>query len=259
MDRRISRSFIFILDCKMTPTTVSQNGINLVKKFEGLHKVTEEGDVRAYRCPAGRWTIGYGHCKGVKSGMRVSKEECVKLLTEDLNDAGAIVKRYVNVPLSQQQFDALVSFVFNIGGGANFQNSTLLKKLNQGLYDEVPEQIMRWNKARVDGNLKPLRGLTRRRTAEAALFSMNTPLADEGGDLMAQKPEQTAPKPLKKSKTLAGAGLAGGAGIATEIAGQLQPLVGYSESIKYIFLAASLAGVALVTYARMKDNKEGVR
>ena len=88
---------------------------------------------------------------------------------------------------------------------------------------------------------------------------MNTPLADEGGDLMAQKPEQTAPKPLKKSKTLAGAGLAGGAGIATEIAGQLQPLVGYSESIKYIFLAASLAGVALVTYARMKDNKEGVR
>jgi lysozyme len=190
--------------------------------------------------------------------MRVSEEECTKFLVEDLNDAGAVVKRYVSVPLSQEQFDALVSFVFNIGGGANFQNSTLLKKLNQGLYDEVPEQIMRWNKARVDGNLKPLRGLTRRRTAEAALFSMNVALADDGGDLMAQKPEQAAPKPLKKSKTLAGAGLAGGAGIATEIAGQLQPLVGYSESIKYIFLAASLAGVALVTYARMKDSKEGV-
>ena len=241
----------------MIPMTVSDSGINLVKKFEGLHKLTEEGDVRAYRCPAGRWTIGYGHCKGVKSGMRATKEECLRMLTDDLNDAGAVVKRYVNVPLSQEQYDALVSFVFNIGGGANFQNSTLLKKLNQGLYDEVPEQIMRWNKARVEGNLKPLRGLTRRRTAEAALFSMNTPLADDGGDLMAQKPEQTAPKPLKKSKTLAG-GLAGGAGIATEIAGQLQPLVGYSESIKYIFLAASLAGVALVTYARMKDNKEGV-
>ena len=59
----------------MTPTTVSQNGINLVKKFEGLHKVTEDGMVRAYRCPAGRWTIGWGHCKGVKSGMRVSEEE----------------------------------------------------------------------------------------------------------------------------------------------------------------------------------------
>ena len=115
----------------MTPTTVSQNGINLVKKFEGLHKVTEDGMVRAYRCPAGRWTIGWGHCKGVKSGMRVSEEECTKFLVEDLNDAGAVVKRYVSVPLSQEQFDALVSFVFNIGGGANFQNSTLLKKLNQ--------------------------------------------------------------------------------------------------------------------------------
>jgi len=59
----------------MNPTTVSEAGINLVKKFEGLDKVTEEGDVRAYRCPAGRWTIGYGHCKGVKSGMRASEEE----------------------------------------------------------------------------------------------------------------------------------------------------------------------------------------
>jgi len=258
LDSRLGRCLLRILDFTMTPKTVSQNGINLVKKFEGLHKVTEDGMVRAYRCPAGRWTIGWGHCKGVKSGMRVSEEECGKFLDDDLNEAGAIVKRYVSVPLTQEQFDALVSFVFNLGGG-NFQRSTLLKKLNQGLYDEVPEQIMRWNKARVDGDLKPLRGLTRRRSAEAALFSMNTPLASDGGDLMPQKPEPTATKSLKKSKTLAGAGLAGGAGIATEIAGQLQPLIGYSESIKYIFLAASLAGVALVTYARMKDSKEGVR
>lgn len=243
----------------MNPTTVSKAGINLVKKFEGLHKVTDDGSVRAYRCPAGRWTIGWGHCKGVKSGMRASVEECEQFIQDDLNDAGASVTRYVNVPLNQEQFDALASFVFNIGGGSNFQNSTLLKKLNQGLYDEIPEQIMRWNKARVDGNLKPLRGLTRRRTAEAALFAMNTPLADEGGDMMVQKPEQTATKPLKKSKTLAGAGVAGGAGMLAEISSQLQPLIGYSESIKYIFLAASLAGVALVAYSRVKDNKEGIK
>ena len=149
--------------------------------------------------------------------------------------------------------------MFNIGSGANFQTSTLLKKLNKGQYDDVPEQIMRWNKARVDGVLTPLKGLTRRRTAEAALFSMDAPLADEGGDLMVQKPEQTATKPLKKSKTLAGAGVAGGAGVMAEVASQLQPLIGYSESIKYVFLAASLAGVALVTFARLKDNKEGVK
>lgn len=243
----------------MNPTTVSEAGVRLVKKFEGLHKQTSDGDVRAYRCPAGRWTVGWGHCKGVKSGMRATVEECEKFLQDDLNEAGAMVNRLVHVPLSQSQFDALASFVFNIGGGANFQKSTLLKKLNMGLYDDVPEQIMRWNKARVDGVLTPLKGLTRRRTAEAALFSMDAPLADEGGDLMVQKPEQTATKPLKKSKTLAGAGVAGGAGIMSEVASQLQPLVGYSESIKYIFLAASLAGVALVTYARLKDNKEGVK
>ena len=243
----------------MNPTTVSQKGIGLVKRFEGLHKVKEDGIVRAYRCPAGKWTIGYGHCKGVKSGMLASVEECESLLQEDLNDAGAALKRHIHVPLSQEQYDALASFVFNIGGGKPFQNSTLLKKLNQGLYDEVPEQILRWNKARVDGSLTTLAGLTKRRTAEAALFSMGSLLPDEGGDLMVQKPEQSAQKPLKKSKTLAGAGVAGGAGMMAELASQLQPLIGYSESIKYIFLVASLAGVALVAYSRVKDNKEGIR
>lgn len=215
----------------MNPTSVSQSGVMLVKKFEGLHKKTAEGDVRAYRCPAGRWTIGWGHTRGVKSGMRATVAQCESFLQEDLNEAGAIVNRHVSVPLTQQQFDALASFVFNLGAG-NFQSSTLLRKLNQGLYEEIPEQIMRWNKARVEGELQPLKGLTRRRTAEAALFAMDVPLADEGGDLMPQKPEQAATKPLKKSKTLAGAGIAGGAGVMGELANQLQPLVGYSESIK---------------------------
>ena len=91
----------------MNPTTVSEAGVSLVKKFEGLHKQTSEGDVRAYRCPAGRWTLGWGHCKGVKSGMRATVEECEKFLQEDLNEAGAMVNRFVHVPLSQQQFDAL--------------------------------------------------------------------------------------------------------------------------------------------------------
>ena len=242
----------------MTPTTISESGINLVKKFEGLHKVTEEGDVRAYRCPAGRWTIGYGHTKGVKSGMRESVAHCERILVDDLNEAGSIVKRYVSVPLSQHQFDSLSSFVFNLGG-ANFQNSTLLKKLNAGLYDEIPEQLLRWNKARVEGDMMALRGLTRRRAAEAALFSMDVPLADEGGDMMAQKPEQTATKPLLKSKTLAGVGVAVIAGVLSEIAAQLQPLVGYSPVIEYAFLVVSAAGVALVAYARVKDNKEGIK
>jgi len=245
----------------MIPDNVSQSGINIVKKFEGLHKVTDSGDVRAYRCPAGKWTIGYGHTKGVRSGMRATPAQCEEYLVEDLNEAGAIVRRYVNVPLSQNQYDALVSFVFNLGGG-NFRSSTLLKKLNKGLYDEVPAQLLRWNKARVDGVLTELRGLTRRRTAEAALFSMDAPLAGDGGDMMPQKPEQAATKPLTRSKTLAGAGAAGIGTIGTVIgdaANQIEGLVAYSEDLKLVFLGLTIVGIALVTYARIKDHKEGER
>lgn len=261
MGGRNSRHKHRILVPKMIPDTVSQSGINIVKKFEGLHKVTDSGDVRAYRCPAGKWTIGYGHTKGVRSGMRATPAQCEEFLVEDLNEAGAIVRRYVNVPLSQNQYDALVSFVFNLGGG-NFQSSTLLKKLNKGLYDEVPAQILRWNKARVDGVLTELRGLTRRRTAEAALFSMDAPLAGDGGDMMPQKPEQAATKPLTRSKTLAGASAAGIGTIGTVIgdaANQIEGLVAYSEDLKLVFLGLTIVGIALVTYARIKDHKEGER
>jgi lysozyme len=253
----MGRSF-HILVGRMIPNIVSEDGLNLVKKFEGLHKVTKEGDVRAYRCPAGKWTIGYGHTRGVKSGMRVSVPKCTEMLIADLHEAGNVVRRYVNVPLSQNQYDALVSFVFNLGEG-NFKSSTLLKRLNQGKYDEVPAQIIRWNKARVDGVLTELRGLTRRRTAEAAMFAMDATLADDGGDLMVQKPAQEATKPLIKSKTMAGAGVAGLATVAQEAATKLEGLVAYSDTIQYAFLALSVAGIALVAYARIKDHNEGER
>jgi hypothetical protein len=166
------------------------------------------------------------------------------------------------VPLSQHQYDALVSFVFNLGAG-NFRSSTLLKKLNKGLYEEIPAQILRWNKARVDGKLTELRGLTRRRTAEAALWAMDAPLAgQEGGDLMPQKPVQEAVKPLAKSKTLAGAGAAGIGTVGSllgDAATNLESLVMYSESIKMVFLALTVVGIALVTYSRIKDHNEGER
>jgi len=241
----------------MIPSNVSASGVNLIKKFEGLHKLTDSGTVRAYRCPAGKWTIGWGHTKGVKSGMRATVDECDNMLMDDINEAAAVVRRHVNVPLSDYQFDALVSFVFNLGEG-NFRSSTLLKKLNKGLYDEVPEQIMRWNKARVDGVLTPLRGLTRRRSAEAALFSMDAPLPIDGDDLMPQKPEQKAIKSLSKSKTIAGASVAGLATVAQEAAGQLEGLVAYSDVLQYAFLALTVMGIALVAYSRIKDHNEGI-
>lgn len=242
----------------MHPNTVSQDCIELVKKFEGLHKIKDDGMVHAYRCPAGKWTCGYGATRGVRSGVTWTKEYSEMRLIEDLEEHGKIVKKSVNVPLTQSQYDALTSFVFNLGGGA-FRSSTLLKKLNKGMYDDCPEQIMRWNKAKVDGKLIPLRGLTRRRSAEAAIFSRDAQLpSDEGGPQMAQKVTAAAPKSLAKSKTMAGAGIAGAATALNEVAGQVQGLVSYAPMLKTVFLLCAIGGIALAAYARFKDNKEGV-
>jgi len=242
----------------MQPEAISQDGVDLVKTFEGLHKVQPDGMVSSYVCPAGKWTIGYGSTKGIRSGMKMTKDECDLRLREDLRSAEADVKRYVSVPLTQGQFDALVSFVFNLGG-ANFRSSTLLKKLNQGLYNDVPEQIMRWNKARVGGKLTVLNGLTRRRAAEAAIFSRDAKLGStEAAPVMPQKVTAEAPKPLAKSKTMAGAGVAGAATALSEIAPQIEALVPYSDSMKTIFLLCALGGIALVAYSRFKDHKDGI-
>ena len=242
----------------MHPDKISQTGTNLVKKFEGLHKVHKDGLVHSYRCPAGKYTIGFGATKGVRSGHTMTKEEAETRLIHDLNEHGKIVKKYVHVPLTQNQYDSLTSFVFNLGGGA-FRSSTLLKKLNKGLYDEVPEQIMRWNKCRIDGKLTPLKGLTRRRAAEAAIFTRDALMpSDEGGPDMPQKVTSEAPKSLMKSKTMAGAGIAGAATGLNEVAGQMQSLLPYADSLKTIFLVCAIGGIALAAYARWKDNKEGI-
>jgi len=242
----------------MHPTDTSQSGIELIKKFEGLHKLQDDGTVSAYRCPAGKWTIGYGSVRGVRSGMKITKDEAEALLIKDVKDHNKAIYRNVNVPLTQGQFDALSSFVFNLGE-ANFKSSTLLKKLNQGLYEDVPEQIMRWNKARVNGKLQVLNGLTRRRAAEAAIFTRDAKLpSDPGGPEMPQKPQAAAPKPLAKSKTMAGAGIAGAATALGEITPQIEALVPYSESMKTIFLLCAIGGIALAAWARFKDHKEGI-
>ena len=242
----------------MHPTTISNEGIELIKRFEGLHKVGDDGLIHSYRCIAGKLTIGYGSCKGVKSGMKITHEEAEKRLRLDLQDAEDAIKRSVHVPLTQGQYDALVSFVFNLGTG-NFRSSTLLKKLNQGLYGEVPEQLCRWNKARVSGKLQVVNGLTRRRSAEAAIFASDAKLpTDDGGPVGPQKVTAAATKPLTKSKTMAGAGIAGAATALGEITPQIEALVPYSDSMKTIFLLCALAGIALAAYARFSDHKQGI-
>jgi len=247
------------LGANMFPQSISKEGVELIKKFEGLHKVGDDGLIHSYRCPAGKWTISWGHVKGVRSGMKITMEEAERFLMEDIAECEKVIKKYVNVPLTQGQYDALVSFIFNLGEG-NFRSSTLLnKKLNRGLYQDVPAELNRWNKARVQGKLQALPGLTRRRAAEAAIFARDALMpSDEGGPEMPQKPTAAAVKPLKQSKTLAGVGIAGAATAMNEISGQLQGLVAYADSLKIVFLVCAIAGIALAAYARVKDHNEGI-
>tara|TARA_R110000787_G_scaffold579_10_gene2112 strand:- start:2032 stop:2739 length:708 start_codon:yes stop_codon:yes gene_type:complete len=232
---------------------VSETGLNLVKRFEGLSTM-------AYRCPAGVLTIGYGHTSGVSEGDTLTEEACTELLKDELRLYANLVLACITVPLTQHQLDALTSFTFNVGIGA-FKSSTALRKINASDFDAVPAELLRWDKATVGGELTVLKGLVRRRTAEAALFAMDETLADDGGKPMAQNVSEANPPELKKltkSKTLAGASLAGASVGLAEVAVQLKPFIMYSDYIKYLFLALSLGGVALVAYARLTDRTKGV-
>lgn len=143
---------------------ISDAGLDLVCTFEGLR-------TDAYRCPAGVWTIGYGHTGDVRPGQRISAEQAEQLLRDDLAACGDQVDELVGVPLTDCQYAALVSFVFNAGAGA-LRGSTLRRRLNQGDYECVPSELARWDKATdpATGRKVALAGLVRRRAAEGELW-----------------------------------------------------------------------------------------
>jgi lysozyme len=142
----------------MKISTISENALILVKLFEGCK-------LEAYQDSVGIWTIGYGHTKGIKKGDKITQEQATKFLHKDLDIHSDPINKLVKVNLSQNQYDALASFIFNLGG-RNFSTSTLLKKLNQEDYQATANEFPRWNKA----GGKVLRGLTRRRECEKFLF-----------------------------------------------------------------------------------------
>ncbi|XQQ05069.1 MAG: lysozyme [Leptolyngbya sp. IPPAS B-1204] len=146
-----------------TPTPPGQRNINakglrLLKSFEGLR-------LQAYQDSVGVWTIGYGTTSGVRPGMVITEAQAEALLRRDLDRFERAVSDLVKVPLSDDQFSALVSFTYNVGEGA-LASSTLLRLLNQRNYQGAADQLLRWDKA--GGSTLP--GLTRRRKAERALF-----------------------------------------------------------------------------------------
>ena len=148
----------------------SDEGLEFIAEHEGLRLVAypDPGSVDGHP-----WTIGYGHTLGVKRGDTCTKEQAMEWLREDVREAEAAVNRLVKVPLTQGQFDALVSFVFNVGADEDTDtlaeglgDSTLLRMLNSGDYVGAAVQFDRWNKN--DG--KVMAGLTRRRKDEREMF-----------------------------------------------------------------------------------------
>jgi lysozyme len=150
---------------------LSAAGFDLIKRFEGLRLV-------AYQCSAGRWTIGWGSTSGVVPGMTITEADAEDRLHADVRSANRSVNLQVSAPISQPQFDALVSFTFNLGSGS-LLSSTLLRKVNSGDFMGAVNEFPRWCNVRdpSTGQLRPEAGLIRRRAAEAALFASG--IADE--------------------------------------------------------------------------------
>ena len=137
---------------------ISEQGINLIKHFETCKLI-------AYKCPAGVWTIGFGHTENVDNGMVISEANAIRLLKDDLRRFEAQINKLA-LSINQNQFDALVSFTFNLGIG-NLKSSTLLKKIKENADNlEIAGEFIKW----INAGGEKLRGLLLRRLAEAVLY-----------------------------------------------------------------------------------------
>jgi len=253
---------------------INDEGLGLIKLFEGL-------SLKAYQDVAGIWTIGYGHIKDAKPGQTITESEAEALLRGDLKDAEQAVERLVKAPIKENEFSALVSLVFNIGESA-FAHSTTLKRLNKGEREEAAAAIELWIKATIDGKLRPVLGLVRRRAAEKALFlkpgaaqGRERELEHEHGPDSGLIPSESAgaTKSLGQSRTIKGAAttaISGAAATATGIAPQVtehQPLVqqvldfanAHANELLIALGALVFLASLYVIYARIDDWLSGKR
>ena len=142
--------------------SVSRSAVELIKAFEGFRP-------KAARLDDGRWTIGYGHTLTTREGAEINEADAEALLLYDMISASHAVNEFVFAPLTQNQFDALVSFVFNIGV-RSFRGSPTLRRLNEGRPLEAAMAMELWRKADLEGERIVIDALVRRRAAEKALF-----------------------------------------------------------------------------------------
>lgn len=239
-------------------------GLALIKSFETL-RLEAYDDATGLAVPRGGavtgvLTLGYGHTRGVMTGDTCNELQADLWLQQDLAIAEACVSDAVKAPLSDNRFAALVSFVFNIGSAA-FLASTLLKQLNKGRYGDVPAELARWNKSK--GAVS--NGLTRRRSAEAALWASGndnaaqvmcpTVAPGEAAGACANKPVDVPPSLFIKAKTV-GIAVSGSAPLLGEAADKIAPLVDYGHWLKASFLILSLLAAVLTLVLHLESHKE---
>jgi lysozyme len=231
----------------MTPTKLSDAGLDLIKEFEGYHRSLPDGRCIAYKCPAGVWTLGWGATLGIKPGMIWTRDEAEAALHRELATFEAGVLRLVTVQLNQNEYDALVSFSYNCGLGA-LGKSTILRKLNANDRIGAADAFGMWTR----GGGRVLPGLVRRRKAEAALFLQPVPAEPTVDDEPAQpdmpQSVEAVREPPKPGAVAAGAA-AGGTAIGT-VVNSIPAAPDLSAAVGWQGFAQTLSGLSGFVSAR---------
>lgn len=225
---------------------LTRDGIDLICRFEGFRG-------KAYRCPAGVWTIGYGHTSqagspAVTPGLTMSEAEARRVLLADVGMFADRVRSQLTRILDDGQFSALVSFAYNVGLG-NFRSSSVLKAANSGDFAAVPRRLQLW----VKGGGKVLPGLVKRRAAEAAMFVSDEKAAAEP---VGQKPAPVEGKPLGRSTTIAAAIMA----TLTTLLSIPAQFLSRGHLSAGIFLASItiIAALWIIAERRKKSKEDGI-
>ncbi len=225
----------------------SERGIAVIKSFEAFRAV-------AYLDVAGVPTIGYGTTRGVKLGDTITEPQADARLREELREYEAAVERYASQAITQSQFDALCSFAYNVGI-AGMRSSSVLKAHNRGDHQAAARAFGLWNKARVNGKLVPVAGLTRRRAAEAALYLQDAASLDPA------TPEPVPERPMRASEiniasTVAGS-TAGIAAVAQSVASVKQSADALGAWLVPVMLVAVVALCGYVVWQRLRQRAGG--
>jgi len=225
-------------------------GIKLLKAFEGWRS-------KAYRDSVGVWTIGYGHTSmagspKVTPNMTITKAQGEAILKKDLKKYEKAVNDYVRVQLTQEQFDALVSFCYNVGPG-NFKKSSVLRYVNARRFEDVPSRLMIWNKA----GGKVLRGLTRRRAAEGELWSSGT---RESKHASAAFPDAPRGKSPMESTTNIAATMSAVAGVTAASNEVIQNTSSMMQAAPWVLLVLVIIGATFWIWKERnrKSKEEGI-